>query len=106
MLDDKSNMAPRVGAVAVRRAHRPYVLLALITLVFYSLWRWDLRPVTWTASTGAEAPRSGKASSELVALEAHIMSKCPDAKVSACPCLSGVWRSRRSSLLTTPLPGL
>ncbi|CAJ2502067.1 Uu.00g049200.m01.CDS01 [Anthostomella pinea] len=78
-----------------RRRHRPLLILTLVAIVLYALY--SFRPISSYAgrlvtpkptaaassdepSPGAEESATTGATKNLVPLEAHIMSKCPDAK--------------------------
>lgn len=73
----------RPSSPPMRRSTRPLVaLLAILLVGCYSLWRWEpaalSRGVADLTVIGRPEANTDK---KLVPLEAHIMSKCPDAKV-------------------------
>lgn len=86
MYDDEKRHIPdypRHSPPTMRRSTRPLVaLLAVLLVGCYSLWRWEPaalhRGVADLAAFGRPEVTADK---KLVPLEAHIMSKCPDAKV-------------------------
>jgi hypothetical protein len=88
-MDDKP---PRTAYARPLRRNRPFLAFLLIIVACYSLWR--IRPFAaeqyqrpWSLESARKAGGSTVvqkpvgAKSKLVPLEAHIMSKCPDAKV-------------------------
>ncbi|KAI1101084.1 hypothetical protein F4804DRAFT_24161 [Jackrogersella minutella] len=78
----------RPGQCCARRRHRPFLILTLIAIVLYALY--NLQTVSSYAvlfvPEYSQSPISSTtdkpilAAGELVPFEAHIMSKCPDAK--------------------------
>ncbi|SPO00148.1 uncharacterized protein DNG_02998 [Cephalotrichum gorgonifer] len=91
MYPDEKRRAPSYPSPVsprMRRSTRPLLAagLALLVIGFFSLWRWEpstlRRGVQGLQDLAAiRMPDANpKASSKLVPLEAHIMSKCPDAK--------------------------
>lgn len=91
MHDDEKRPIPsysRPAPPAMRRSTRPLAALAAVVLLgCLALWRWEpaalRRGVEDLAAIGRPGPFAGKELAGLVPLEAHIMSKCPDAKVRA-----------------------
>lgn len=85
----------------IRRGLSPFRLVAAVAylaLVAFTYWHFNTRATLLPADPLAhsEAPATKK----LVPLEAHIMSKCPDAKVSPMPVLaaaSALTRHRTAS---------
>jgi hypothetical protein len=74
------------------RRNRPYIALLLVILGCYTLWRIQpfpagdlLKPLDRARNSQGGAQRTDSPpavkANNLVPLEAHIMSKCPDAKV-------------------------
>lgn len=86
MYNDEKRHIPdylRPSPPPMRRSTRPLVALFAVLLVgCYSLWRWEpaalRRGVEDLTAIGRPEENDDK---RLVPLEAHIMSKCPDAKV-------------------------
>lgn len=82
-MDEKHNHAPMPPPI--RRGFSPVRLL--ITIGYLSLcaatyWFFGFRSHMGPLSSPVSSPPFADASKALVPLEAHIMSKCPDAKVS------------------------
>ncbi|CCT64125.1 uncharacterized protein FFUJ_04691 [Fusarium fujikuroi IMI 58289] len=83
---DEKRPAPRAMSPprSLRRS-RPTLTIAFVIAVVYTFWIWQpFNPIldqTMVAITNNDVHTADK----LVPLEAHIMSKCPDAKVNAYP---------------------
>lgn len=88
-MDEKREMAPINTRSSLARRARVVIAFALAGFCFYNFYFLDGHR-TWnihTTAKGSEGPAEQASSlvganSKLVPLEAHIMSKCPDARVS------------------------
>lgn len=93
-MDEKNNeMPPITSRSSLARRARLFAALALVGFCFYQIYFFhDDHSRTWNIPYGAAKGPDGTAeqtspppvgsSPKLVPLEAHIMSKCPDARVS------------------------
>ncbi|KAL4729575.1 hypothetical protein ACLX1H_003995 [Fusarium chlamydosporum] len=77
---DEKRPAQRVMSPLQARRSRPAVTLIVMAIVTYTFWIWQpfrsLIDEPWVVVTSDDVQMSDR----LVPLEAHIMSKCPDAK--------------------------
>jgi hypothetical protein len=65
------------------RRSRPAVSIAFVIVIVYTFWLWQpFRPML--NEPIVEVANDVQTTDRLVPLEAHIMSKCPDAKVTTC----------------------
>jgi hypothetical protein len=80
----------RLAITRPMRRNRPLIAVALLAIGLYTFWRvlpGLVADYGWDADTAAGLRKefndgAVQATNALVPLEAHIMSKCPDAKVS------------------------
>ncbi|KAI1142935.1 hypothetical protein F5Y05DRAFT_136519 [Hypoxylon sp. FL0543] len=83
MVEDKRQMRNRA-----RRRHRPFLIATLIAIVLYGLYSLSdvsaysvlFVPESFQSNLPSTTNKPILAAGELVPLEAHIMSKCPDAR--------------------------
>lgn len=90
IMDEKRAMSPIRPSCPSRRTRLP-ITLALAGLCLYLFYHVHIYvhplptiadPDRWYGAPASEPPSPVQASRKLVPLEAHIMSKCPDARVS------------------------
>lgn len=79
---DEKQPSQRVMLPIQARRSRPTMTLIVMAIVTYTFWIWQpFRPLiddeSWVHITNDDI----QPTNSLVPLEAHIMSKCPDAKV-------------------------
>jgi hypothetical protein len=89
--DEKRQLPHRqVGGIQLRRNHRPYLMILVILLILIAIWhcepttvrrKMDVFSSTEIHITNGHNRPGVKKTGALVPLEAHIMSKCGDAKV-------------------------
>lgn len=75
---------PNMSGRVVARKRGPLLLTAIAVFLVYTVWQFTAAGTTTAAASRfvpQEAPIA--AQGKLVPLEAHIMSKCPDARVRA-----------------------
>ena len=87
---------PRPAPPSMRRSTKPFLaLVAILTLGCFSLWRWEPAALRRGVEDLAALRRPSLGTDKkLVPLEAHIMSKCPDAKVWTEPAARPRWPPR------------
>lgn len=82
--DEKRHLpsSSRPASPPMRRITRALLALAaLLAVGCFTLWRWEPATLRRGVEDIAAIRRPGQDEKKLVPLEAHIMSKCPDAKV-------------------------
>ena len=83
---DEKRPAPRAMSPprSLRRS-RPTLTIAFVIAVVYTFWIWQPFNPTLKQTMVDITSNDVHATDKLVPLEAHIMSKCPDAKVHIYP---------------------